>query len=396
MFLPGGAYLPSYVSSSSNTQTKGRQRHLDFNDLQIRVGQVIAAYSATNENNRNKKYIEYDVEVIHSVQDGGLTKIVYSRCQVVSLFGGITDYMRWTLRVSEESGESDLPISSQVLIACVNGQTRYAYVIGGIPNTNSAIQETFEDNHHFKLQFNGAGFRITDDGSIIMYRRGATDADGTITNGSRGDASVLLDAEGNINLGYFDSQTLSMFNISKANDNISMVGGNSISASTNGNVNVSTSGGIKVNGATEAWVNGTTYRSEQATMDLTFVTLYTTLTAQITAAGAALTAAAPFLLIPVAGPLLASPFVLTAGIALTTAAPMIAAMGTAVSTFEASTEFYLSQIHAHNDFSTATIDPQTPDAGQALIDEGDKVLILQSGQNVQTTQNQGQTTLIRD
>jgi len=79
--------------------------------------------------------------------------------------------------------------------------------------------------------------------------------------------------------------------------------------------------------ATEAVILGTSYRNAQAQLD----TQVNAALAQLTSAGAQMAAAAPLLMIPVAGPIMASPLFLAASTFITAAA---AQMTTAFTQFE--------------------------------------------------------------
>lgn len=87
--------------------------------------------------------------------------------------------------------------------------------------------------------------------------------------------------------------------------------------------------------AAESLILGDTYRNQEGVMNAAFQSAL----AQFTSAGAQLVAAAPLLLIPIGGPIAASPLILAAGTLLTAGA---AAMNAAIAAFEGAAPTYLS------------------------------------------------------
>jgi phage baseplate assembly protein gpV len=95
--------------------------------------------------------------------------------------------------------------------------------------------------------------------------------------------------------------------------------------------------------ATDAMLLGTTYRGAQQTMDNELVVKLNALMPLLSLAGAQLTAAAGPNSIPIVGGGIAAPLFGAAGAALTSAASIVTQLATAIQTFEAQAQRYLSQ-----------------------------------------------------
>jgi phage baseplate assembly protein gpV len=103
------------------------------------------------------------------------------------MFGGVADYESWTPRKAKinplgvdprnnQTNPSGFEPGSQVLVLCLNGNSQYGVIIGGVPHTNGAKQQ--EKGVSWVRRFNGVTMQIDDDGQFILSFAGATEANG--------------------------------------------------------------------------------------------------------------------------------------------------------------------------------------------------------------------------
>jgi hypothetical protein len=343
-----GAVIPSNFEAAN---PRGHAYNRTIDDYCIRLGRIVKAYAPTDDKSSSKKFIEYDVMVSYSHQGGPQIQTVYPRCTVASLFGGVADYVRWTPRVDNFDDNTQIGFGSRVLLLCINGNTRFAYIVGGIPNPDTTqVDGVFDNNHHFKFEFNGVAAYIDPDGGLSLVRRGQTDVKGKLLDTANGGATFSLTSDGEIVLGFTKvaSENASPVSaiLNKSANSMDLFGTHLETSFSDTQV---WSGSFTINGGQQQFVNGTTYRTNENVLNTTMSTAHTTLAGLLTTAGAALTAAAPLMLIPIVGPMIASPFVLTAGIALTSAAASVTTMATAETTFESSGSLYLSNTNKFDD-----------------------------------------------
>ncbi len=173
-----GDIVPSYVRLFESNGTSGYTRGL--NEVTFRFGQVIAQYAPDTDGNFNKRFWEYDVSVQHVSEGGAQTQIVYPRCQMASLFGGVADHIEWTPRLSLNAGGSTQGkpgLNSIVALLCLNSNVRQALIVGGLKHPGLP-QEKSNLGHHLVFEFNGIKIDVNKDGEFNFLRRGPTDANG--------------------------------------------------------------------------------------------------------------------------------------------------------------------------------------------------------------------------
>lgn len=375
--LDDGTIIPSFLKVTDTSQEVFGYEN-SVNDYSLRVGRILKAYSPSDTQNRNKKVIEYDVSVRHADGTSGYTDISYPRVRVASLFGGVADYLRWTPRIDNFDYVSQFGLGSKVLLLCINGNQRVAYIIGGIPHPDDGVSSlSFKESPYLEFEFNGIYVHIDKDGTFSLIHRGPTGPDGDILTDAGTNSSIQFSSEGNITLGYnlqnkpgggveTNSDSLPFLGLLKQQNQIVSFAQDDISAETENRFLIKTTNGVKINDGglfPQAFLRATIYRQQQEIMHnvimpllSTLSTLLTTSGATLTATGATLATVGGFHLIPVAGPLLASPLVIAAGAtttasgaALTAAGPVVAAIQAAIQAFEALSSQYLSNKHFHSE-----------------------------------------------
>ena len=359
--LLDGTIVPGHVKVYSSNESQSGYFY-SVNDYCLRSGIVISSYDPDDDLNRNKKYIEYDVEVKYANSASGYASIIYPRCKISSLFGSIADYFRWVPRIDNTDVSTGTNIGSQVLLLCVNGNNRNDYIIGGMPNLNSNRVDKPFDDHSFDWEYNGVYVNINLDGEIGIYRKGATDNTGATTNAKDNISTVLFDKDGKINIWYmwvdsnnniqypngtFTNKT-PFISLDQQNNAITINGNTNVTATATGTFQIK-SGKFKINSGSEALLNATTYRQQQQQMNQQITTSLESLISLITTAGISPSAAGAAMIIPVVGAVAAAPFVATAGIQLTSAVALLTDIMAAIQGFEALSPKYLSNNNFQSD-----------------------------------------------
>lgn len=347
--LDDGSVIPSFLRVSNSQEEVSGWRYA-LNDVSLRVGRVVAQYAPDDPNNRNKKYIEYDVEVQHADGAGGFATIIYPRAQIASLFGGIADRMQWTPRIVNFDVSKQIGDSSRVLLLCLNGNSRAVFIIGGLPHPDVKTKQDPALKHNLDWEFNGLNALINNDGELILVHKGATDSSGNIIDDTGAYSSIKFSKEGNIILGYtIDDNKKPSFILDKQNDKILAYTKSNTELTTEDGFLINTKNGFVVNPGgilPQAFLKATTYRQQQQLLHTTLQSLLTTATGFASAAGVALTGAAGAIVVSGAA---AAPFLATAGASLTALAPILTSMQVAIQSFEALADDYLSKKHFHSE-----------------------------------------------
>ena len=326
--LSDGSVIPSFLSIAQGEGKSGREYSLS--DTSLRVGEIVAAHNPNTSKSTSKKKMEYDVKVMYGNGEGAISTIVYRNVQLANLFGGVADFFNWTPRIENLDLKTGIGLGSRVLILCINGNSRNAYIIGGVPHPDDKKQQKKEDGHNLEFEFNGLNAKVNKDGDLIVTHKSATNADGSIKDSSKSGAFFSFTKDGKINLS------------AKAN----------IYNETPDKFEIKTTNGVKINPGgimSQAFVRGTIYRQQEDIMHqtikpllLTITTLLTAASTQIiatgglvaaagvtvTAAGGTLSTAGGLHKIPVVGPKIAAPIVQATGASLNATGTTLTSAGT--------------------------------------------------------------------
>lgn len=339
--LEDGTVIPHYLGTES-IGTTGGSTGIKTN-VSLRVGEVKEIVFPTDVKSVSKKWIEYRVEVQHKDGSHPGTVTTYPNCWVVNSFGGAADRCTYTLRADtgagQQSGTTGLGNGSKVLVLCINGDQPNGIIMGGIRDSTDVVDKQ-SDGHHLLWSFNGFNVQIDDTGELEMKFLGATNPDGS----PRGD--VKSGAPGST-LKFSDDGSIT---ITQGQQTIIIdTPGQNIKLSSNGyNVKIDGSGTKLGNpSALDAIYKGTSHRLLDQTMNTSLLSALGILAGLLGAcsiavgtAGASISTAAPLLIIPVVGCMLASVPFAAAGVALTSAAAIIGSMVAAVSTMIAAITAY--------------------------------------------------------
>ena len=304
--LGDGSVVPSFLSARSGgfAQDTGQ-----LSNTTLRVGEVKEIVYPGEKNNKTN-FIQYTVDVQQVDGSSSATVTSYPGCTLSSIFGGGSDVFHYTLRADKSAktrnSASVLGVGSKVVLLCINGRTNQALILGGIRDSEakSHNKDSKEDGHNLYFEFNGMSFAINKDGEIKLQVKGATDPSGAVTSAVPQQPTIEILKDGRV---YIKSV------------------------------------GVYSGDATDATMLGDTYRNSETELHNQLMVDLTALAAQVGAAGAGLTSAAPQMAIPVVGGALAAPFVAASGAALTSAVANITKMVADIATFEAKALTYLSK-----------------------------------------------------
>lgn len=324
-----------------------------FNNTTLRYGEVKNIIYPDDNRSISKKFVEYTVEIQYKEGAGPGTTTKYLGCLLNNPFGGIADYLKFSLRISptdKVDKNTGIGIGSKVLLLCVNGEKPKAVIIGGL-NDPLDTPDT-EDGHQLKFEFNGMNCHIDKDGAFTLTFKGATKADGkpdhTFYTPKAPGSTLKFDKDGNVNLGSKDNkQYVSLDNVNKllsigADNNIDIISAKkAVYVTAKENVNVQSSG-LLVGDATDNFIKGSTYRTAEATCNNQILAAVTQLNALTSTAATSLQVAATVMKVPIAGAVAASASLNIAATAITSMVAAISQIMSAISTFESQAPQYLS------------------------------------------------------
>src|ERR1035437_3461895 len=125
------AVFPHFLNDSVEREPYDEDQ---FSNTSIRIGEVIDIYETDDDRNDSggRAQTQYIVQLLYRDGNGPTATAPY-KCTIADLFGGLGDSIRFTLRAatSHSSGASD---GARVLVACPNGETAAAVIIGGYKN----------------------------------------------------------------------------------------------------------------------------------------------------------------------------------------------------------------------------------------------------------------------
>jgi hypothetical protein len=366
MILSDGSVISSALSALPIGETSTAMG--TTSNLALRRGEVKEIIYPDDPKSSSKKYTEYRVAVQQNdgMETGSIVE--YSNCQVMSLFGGVTDKLVYTLRAdSQTTTEKGTGIGSKVHVLCEDGNSNRAFIIGGLRDSNeSSAKDSGDAGHNLLFEFNGIRALINKDGEFEINFNGATDNTGKLLDGvdSANSGSVFhFLKNGDIQLGH-DDQVLTLEHESQA---WRMKAAKAISEETDGDwsgvaqktaflagkqsLDLQTEGAAVITAketkigsdqASEHLVLGDTYRSAESQMMKSLSTSLNTLATAITTLTGAVQTAGGFLKIPITGGILASPSFAAMNMQLQLIGQTLSTMYSDIETFEGSASNYLS------------------------------------------------------
>lgn len=364
--LPDGTIIPSYMGS----EPMGKKSKTNaFNNFTLRQGEVRTIIYPDDPKSVSKKYVEYAVAVQVRDGSGPAVTVNYPNCVVANLFGGVADKLRYTYRAQTSEPEKGKVVAdgSKVLVLCVNGELRKAFIVGGI--NEDPTKEKKDDGHHLFFEFNGTQISINKDGELQIRYRGPTDITGKLASGEEDSdsntsgATVIFTKEGGIKAYTKDEKQFIHLDhdnkkidvladeewhvkvnkklVFEMGDTMQVTGKSTCTIEMSDKVFIK-SAGVHVGGASEAWMMGSTFRQSQSTMHQTMSGLLNTLAGLVTTAATNLQIASAAHKVPIVGPIVGSVPLQLAATALNSAGPLFSQLGSAITTFEGQGSSYLS------------------------------------------------------
>jgi hypothetical protein len=343
MMLGDNTVVPHFLGlkSTGHRGDPGNQTNIT-----LRWGEVVGMVYPTDPRNYNKKYLEYVVKVVVQDGSGPAAQVYYNGVQLENLFGGVADFLKYTLRPADTTTATtpgQLGMGSKVLLLCISGDTHQAIILGGVRDgTNDDNVDTAAEGHHLEFEFNGLNLAINSDGELAVTFHGATNADGSLADSADTDAqgsTLVMDKAGGIT--FTSADQLQSVAIDQANSVVTVNADTKLNLICTGQVSVQSSG-LVLGAGTNAFMLGSNYRFADQTMNTTLSALATSIQALATTAGAGLTAAGLVISAPYVGGGLAAPGISAAGQALTAMAPLFGAWSASITQFEAQSTKFLS------------------------------------------------------
>jgi len=364
--LEDGSCIPSYLSTETTGISTPRSA---FSNYSLKQGEVVdIIYPSDKKKSVSKQFVEYAVAVQERDGTGPVVGVLYPACTVINLFGGQADSLRYTYRKASKKPELKKGFSngSKVLLLCVNGEARRAYIVGGLPIVPEAPEKE-SDGHNYFFEFNGAQATINKDGELQIRYRGATKVDGTLSDEANAEAegsTIIFNKDGGIKLYTKDEAqyvfldhankklevladeewkvTVNKKLIFEVGDDINVTGQKACTIEIADNVNVLSSG-VLVGDATDYWLLANKYRDAETKMLKEISSQMQSIMGLITAAAASLTTASAANAPPIVGGAAAAAPFAAAATALNNAAPKFAQISAAIDAFEARASSYLSK-----------------------------------------------------
>lgn len=230
--MNNGFVIPSWMSLSSNDNFD----NFVNNNFSLKIGQVIDVVYPDEKN--GFKTITYNILITEKTD--GFNQFILYNCQLLDSFGGLADYLTYTLRKNEKDvfgitkGEvkSSELLGTYVLVALINGSASTPIILGGVPfidipkDSDRKVPKK-EDGHNLKFAFNGVNIEINKDGEFTATKNGPTKADGKLDSDQDGGKEdqkgsfVKIDKDGNITLSANDKN---IFIINKKDKKITIDG----------------------------------------------------------------------------------------------------------------------------------------------------------------------------
>lgn len=204
IILPSGSVLPAGLFDKDSDHFSSHDHN--YKNFGIKAGIVINCYTADDKKNLSKSVPEYDVAVIEQNENASQNVITYQNCPAAELFGGLGDFFEFTYRnqtKADKKGQEktfNLQNGSQVLIACLNGSSEKAIIIGALKHPKRKSKLTKASGHSMYGEFNGLSTSIDKDGAFKILFKGSTNTDGKANNEKVGGSYLTIEKDGSIQL----------------------------------------------------------------------------------------------------------------------------------------------------------------------------------------------------
>lgn len=289
-------------------------------NVALRIGEIQEIVWPSDKRNLNKKFTEYTVLVQHRVRGIGVTKM-YNHCVLSNMFGGLADRAVWTPRVEKTPSTSQknqsIGLGAKVLLACINGESNNAVIIGGMRDASDKTDQDDANSkdlgHYASFIFNGISAFINKDGELRLAYKGKTNIDGKKNDDAK------------------DSQVGTTFSLLK-NGNAVLSDKDAKNAITidheNSKVIIARDKAFELGDATDKMLLGESFRKSQQQMNNKLKQMFSTMKDLLQQAGTQLNSAVG------TAPGAPIPAVTAAGALLVAASVVAGQMGQAIDSFE--------------------------------------------------------------
>ncbi len=243
--LDNGTVLPSGLLGQHGSEGAVAAFNRSYRNTGLKAGIVSKSYAANDPANQNGLCTEYDVITIEQFENKGSTSILYRNCISTQGFGGLADYLEFTLRPKTFQTNKGSPTfgnqdGAVVLIQCLDNIGDKAVLVGTLihPDRNTNITSTAPQ---LSGEYNGVNIEIANDGSCSLTFKGPTDSKGTPTT-SNGNTVFQIKTDGSFE---FNHSTVDI----SANKSGSLV------ITTKTDCDITASGAVNVTSSNDTVVN---------------------------------------------------------------------------------------------------------------------------------------------
>ena len=184
---PDGSVVPSFLSLFSTEPTQDEA----FGDNVLRQGEIKEVIYPDDDKSFTKQYIEYTIWCQYKLNGVGSGR-KYFGAIIMNDFASLADKTCQILRVNPKAGQpkandkdqnapSGLGLGSKVLFLCINGETAFPIIIGGLPDPKDQSQKAVDlkdGEVQYTTEFNGITTEINKDGEYTLTYGGKTDIEG--------------------------------------------------------------------------------------------------------------------------------------------------------------------------------------------------------------------------
>jgi hypothetical protein len=244
--LPNGTVVPFGLLSPNGSQTAVAAFNRSYKNTGIKAGLVQKSYAPTDSENQNGLCTEYDVLTIEQDENKGTTSILYKNCLSTQGFGGIADYLEYTLRPLTMQTSKGFPTFSNqdgaiVLIQCLNNIGDKAIVVGTLIHPDRTTNVTSNDPQLYG-EYNGVNVKVNTDGSVYLTFNGATDSQGAPTDSTQGVTAIQIETDGSFQA--MNDQIT--FRMDRTQKNASLTASQDINLTASGKMNIVATGDCNI------------------------------------------------------------------------------------------------------------------------------------------------------
>lgn len=226
-----------------------------FNNTKLKNGIVIAVYEIDDENNRNKKFPEYDVLIVEQKATSTMEPVIYRNCISIDGFGGVADFFEYKLRpVKEVEDKPTTPLNtnfkgqfgSMVLLLCLDGASDKGIIVKSVPHPGRKTKLTKDAGLHLEGEYNGLNWKINKDGELTITFKSKTDDKGKPSDDQAGGTHVQIDKKGSVDVNTnLEGKEETYIRMDKENKDIGLKAGNKIGMTAVNNIAMKTDASIK-------------------------------------------------------------------------------------------------------------------------------------------------------